>query len=92
MKRRAFPDLGLRARIAARRENDKQKQEFAEKLEHISEVLKKAVHQIVDAGEDDFVEHLKECPNCRKEVARMVRSGAQLSQRVLAAAGIEILN
>ena len=47
---------------------------------------------LAKAAEDEFVEHLRTCPDCRKKVATMVRSGQKLSQRILEAAKIDVLN
>lgn len=47
---------------------------------------------LAKAAEDQFVEHLKVCPDCRKRVAMAARSGQKLSTRILEAAKIDVLN
>lgn len=92
MRRHAFPDLALRARAAQAREVRAKLKQAASALEDVAGWLHEAVQQINTRNEDEFVAHLKECPDCRRQVAKVARAGARLSSRVLAAAGIEVLN
>lgn len=92
MKRKLFPDLALRARAAQAREARAKLRQAASALEDVSSWLHETIKQINAQSEDEFVAHLKECPDCRRQVAKVARAGARLSSRVLAAAGIEVLN
>ena len=103
MSKHSFPDLALRDRIQKRREGfvvadwlnqalrqiaSHQQDEEAEEARQ----LKESVETIIGHDEDGFVTHLKMCSGCRREVGKAARLGARISARVLAAAGIEVLN
>ncbi len=51
-----------------------------------------ALEALLDRQEASFVEHLRSCSDCRKRVAQAARSGEKVSQRILQAAGVEVLN
>lgn len=57
---------------------------YAKRVEEHQEFKKKS--------EDELVAHLQICPDCRKRIANLVRSGVTLSDRVLAAAKVDVLN
>jgi hypothetical protein len=90
--RKLFPDLALRARIAQQREIRAKLKQATAALEDVAGWLHGVVKQISERDEDEFVAHLKECPDCRRQVGRAARAGAKLSMRVLTAAGVEVLN
>ena len=71
-----------------------QDEEAEEALQRAEEArqLKESVEAIIGRDEDGFVTHLKMCSGCRREVGKAARLGARISARVLAAAGIEVLN
>ena len=71
-----WPDLAVKAEQIARATHD----------ERLVEMAKLA--------EEDLIKHLREdkCPDCRKKIAKLARSGAKLSAALLHAAGIEVLN
>lgn len=92
MSKRCFPDLALRARVAQNREIRAKLKQATAVMEDVTDWLHDVVRKISDRDEDEFVAHLKECPDCRRQVGRAARAGARLSSRVLAAAGIEVLN
>jgi hypothetical protein len=62
----------------------------------LSALLGKVVEETiaVDQGmtEDGYVAHLKECANCRRNVAALAREGVKIPSKILVAAGVEILN
>jgi len=69
----------------------------AEREEHrIAQEERRSIHERLAAlakqSEDEFIEHLHTCSDCRKRVAVMARSGLKLSSRILEAAKIDVLN
>lgn len=88
---KTWPDLAHRARIAARKLPTEEDPAIA----GIKDVLAKWKKMLDDEdamNEDQYCAHLKTCAHCRAEVASAVRKGAKLSSRILAAAGVEVLN
>ena len=92
MKRRNWPDLDLRARIARSRQIEEMRRDLGARLGDLGEFMKNVLHESAQRSEDEFIEHLKTCPDCRKNIAQAARTGVRLSPRILSAAGIEILN
>lgn len=104
LRRNPWPDLERLARIEKRRREGKVVAEMREKLKTqlgaAGDFLQKWLEMknsnsnaeaLID-DEDEFVEHLRTCPNCKKHVADLARAGVKLSARVLSAAGVEMLN
>ena len=52
------------------------------------------IEELEEADEaelEDVAAHVKDCPNCKAELARAARAGAYVPEKLLVAAGIEIL-
>lgn len=101
--KRAWPSLELRARIARRRKaratldgvakhviaaifpsaEVQGRRKFIDDLQDIDEAN--------DAELEEFATHVKACPDCKAELARAARAGAYVPEKLLIAAGIEIL-
>jgi hypothetical protein len=94
-----WPSLELRARITRRRKI----RTALVGVEHvIAAVLPTQVPQrpqtlidvledIDDAEMDELASHVKDCSNCKADLARAARSGAHIPDKLLVAAGIDIL-
>lgn len=94
MKRHVFPDLSLRRKIQRRHLT----QDLSKLIQGAQVVtpqpppLSISPDEYVDMNSDEFIDHLKDCSNCRRMVADLARAGQKLSSRVLVAAGVEVLN
>ncbi len=101
--KRTWPNLELRARIAHRR---KARAALSGVAKHVlaaifpsAEVQTRQgfVEQMKDIDEaneaelESVAQHVKECPNCKAELARAARAGAYVPEKLLIAAGIEVL-
>jgi hypothetical protein len=98
---RRWPDLQLRAEIAASRKAEaEESQARGPAAQTFGEVLQKLLEKVVaetvggDPGmtEDAYVAHLKDCAPCRKNVASFARMGVKIPSKILVAAGVEVLN
>lgn len=86
---RMWPDLEYRVERAAQAV-------YAHKVDEAREQFQKAYTdkfiEFARKAENELIEHLRECANCRKTVADLTRMGHRFPQRVLEAAKIDVLN
>jgi hypothetical protein len=89
--KRAWPDLSLRARIQRRMKVGGALDAAAQKLQSL---VQRVDELGLDEDEDDIeelAEHVRSCPNCKSILAKEARAGVYIPEKLLVAAGIEIL-
>jgi hypothetical protein len=84
-----WPDLVYRAE---RMDDERRAHAFSGMVQKIQEKFSNKLIELSKNSENELVEHLETCTDCRKRVADLVRSGVRFNSRVLSAAKIDVLN